>query len=158
MIESSRNPLFSISMWVLVAWIALGNGPARAESACDAASVAGEYGFEIAGFANKQPRNGRSHLFVQKPLRGIGVLTLDADGTAHVLIKGFIAETPQIDQGNPDVVEFTGSWFVDEDCTGEIDLLEFGPVVDWIFVSVNAGTELFVLSNPSLSQLRAKRL
>jgi hypothetical protein len=156
--ENSSKLLVAVAALVIGTFATLGDSPAHAESACDVVSVAGEYGFEIDGFANKQARNDKSQIFVQKPLRGIGVLALNTDATADVLIKGFIADTPQFDQDDPEVIEFTGTWSVNDDCTGQIDLDEFDSVVDWLFVSVSGGTELFLLSNASLSQLQAKRL
>ncbi len=51
-----------------------------------------------------------------------------------------------------------GTWSVNDDCTGEIDLVEFGAVIDWIFVAVEGATELFIVSNTSLGQAHAKRL
>lgn len=76
--------------------LTLGSNSAHADPACDVGSVAGVYGSDFDGFFNQERQNGNLQLFVQKPIRGVAIITLndDAEKTAHVLIKGFVAATP----------------------------------------------------------------
>jgi hypothetical protein len=157
--------LGAVAALVLGSFLTLGSNSARAQLVCDDALVAGDYGINFDGFFNQRRQNGNTQIFIQKPpIRGIGTLTLNDDATINddatvqVLIKGFVADTPQVSQGGPRIFEFTGTWFVNDDCTGEIDFVEFDAVIDWIFVAVKGGTELFIVSNGSLGQAQAKRL
>jgi hypothetical protein len=137
--------------------LALGSQTAMAQD-CDTESVAGAYGMNFDGFLAEERPNGKTKIFLNKRERGVGRLELNSDGTAAISIRGFAAGIPGSRVEGPFDVQFGGTWSVGADCTGEIDLDEYDSEVDWLFVAVADGSELFVLSGASLGQIQAKRI
>ena len=53
---------------------------------------------------------------------------------------------------------FDAEWTLNPDCTGQIDLMEFGDDVDWVFVAVQNANELHLVSGATLTEVDAKRI
>lgn len=133
-------------------------GASQAAADCSLSNVAGVYGASFDGFIAESRPNGSLHIFQNKRDRGVGILTLGETGEAEAKFRVFTMGVPQLDDTQPLEVTFTGEWFVNSDCEGEIDLDESGQTVDWIFVAVDDMRQLFIVSGASLAQMTAKRL
>ncbi|HMB74878.1 MAG TPA: hypothetical protein VKN76_00650 [Kiloniellaceae bacterium] len=125
---------------------------------CDLATVAGSYGMNFDGFLAEENPSGQTKIFLNKRERGVGRLDLYDDGTLEVSIRGFTAGLPANKVTGPFDVTFEGTWSVEADCTGDMDLAETGGQVDWLFVAMEDAESLFILSGASMGQAEARRI
>ena len=87
----------------------------------------------------------------------MALLNFRPDRTATFTLERFFSEGVT-NEPQPVFTQFDAEWKVNADCTGMVDLMEFGGQVDWVFVAVSSGNELHLVSGATLTSVDAKRL
>lgn len=119
--------------------------------ACTYENVAGVFG------ANEDTLSGAGNRLPQALL---GVLDLRPDGTAGLALRGFgIVGGPSVSTQEP----LEGEWTIEPNCFGFIDFPVYDfpagrDEVDFLFVAVENGSELFFIQNNPLEAGDAKLL
>ena len=125
---------------------------------CNKALVSGVYGFNARGFIATNPDGHEPQMIVDNERQaGTGIAEFRRDGTATFTLERFfspgVTSEPQ-----PIKSTFDAEWSVKADCTGIVNLMEFGDVVDWVFVAVSNADEMHLVSGTTLAALDAKRI
>jgi hypothetical protein len=125
--------------------------PRDLPSECTLDNVAGVFGFNEETSSSPGAQEARAF---------VGLIDLHADGTALLQKRGFRERGGDVREGQ--ILE--GEWTVEPNCFGLIDFPEVdapaGSSVefDFLFVAVENGTELCLVSNNPLEQIDAKLL
>ena len=119
--------------------------------------VAGIYGFNARGFVALSDNDDPPKIQDNLRQAGTGIVKLRKDGTATFTVERFfsvgVTNLPQ-----PVKSTFHANWSINPDCTGAVDLMEFGVDVGWVFVAVENANELHLVSGATLTAVDAKRI
>jgi len=159
MITSSGKRMARIALAAALGATSMVTGQAWAEDMfpeilpheCTADNVAGIFGFN---------EDTASSPGIREPRAFVGIIDLQAGGTAMLQKRGFRERGGEVREGQ--LLE--GTWTIDPNCFGFVDFPESaspgGNAVefDLLFVAVENATELLLIANNPLEEMDAKLL